>query len=502
MGGLRLSPPNPEASDSPLIIDDKRLITWFKGNYDKFQYLNFKLDGVEPPQLIHLKKSIDKLEPDTKLHLQKKILLDLWKNLIGLAIVYLKSKDKREKYNDDEDYGVEKLSDFFKTFSEFETVFYGADQYYRDHVTHMFKVYLLGEYLLRNRKIYGQIKIGTKYLDDRFAILDDEKEAMWCIISLTHDVGYGLGMIKKINKKTRTMLEQIGITNIQDISFSFTRQPLYDFILEFVSSDLTEITDKEITTLIAEGKKPDYSAEEKEEGKTRQFVNHIQSKYFLKFSGSFERFGHGIFSCILLMRNLVYFLESDFSFDLKRPLNQHDAHHFLIRQTILRSIASHDCDDIYYLKVLEFPFLLTLVDEMQDWERPGLSDLFEKKPKKTLIINKIDEKLVDFKIEFTKDDNVGALKPEEVKEISYNILVEFENKCKKIRKILRSAVDGKARDFVLKFEIEDKMGDTVIKYEIIHTLPNDIKLKAGTDEMTWIKFIDYAKTRKELLKSG
>jgi hypothetical protein len=493
-----LSPPNLEGPQPPLIIDDAILIDWFIHHYHEFKYLNFNLGGVEPPQLIHLKKCIEKLAPNEKLHLQKKVLLDLWKNLIGLAIVYLKLNDKREKYNDDEDYGVEKLSDFFKTFSEFETVFYGADQYYRDHVTHMFKVFLLGEYLHRHKNIYKKIQIGTKYLDEDFKIQDSEKEAMWCIISLTHDVGYGLGMIKKINKKTRTMLEQIGITNIQDISFSFTRQPLYDFILKFVSSDLTEITE----ILTAEEIKAKYSEKEIEEGKTRQYVNHIQSKYFLKFSGSFERFGHGIFSCILLMRNLVYFLESDYSFDLKRPLNQRDAHHFLIRQTILRSIASHDCDDIYYLKVLEFPFLLTLVDEMQDWERPGLSDLFEKKPKKKLIINGLDEKSVDFQIEFIKDDTASPLKPDAAKEISYNILVEFENKCKKIRKILRSAVDGEARDFTLRFEIEDKIGEELIKYEIIHNFPNDIKLKANKVEMSWIQFIDYAKERKESLKSG
>ena len=496
---MRLSQSNPETQQTPLIIEDAILVQWFIDHYPEFKYLNFNLNGVEPPQLIHLKKCIDKLEPNEKLHLQKKVLLVLWKNLIGLAIVYLKLNDKREKYNDDEDYGVEKLSDFFRTFSEFESVFYGADQYYRDHVTHMFKVYLLGEYLLRNRNIYGKIQIGTKYLDETFKIDDSEKEAMWCIISLTHDVGYGLGMIKKINKKTRTMLEQIGITNIQDISFSFTRQPLYDFILKFVSSDLTEITEKLKGGETIEKK---YSKKQIEDGKTRQFVNHVQSKYFLKFSGSFERFGHGIFSCILLMRNLVYFLESDYSFDLKRPLDQRDAHHFLIRQTILRSIASHDCDDIYYLKVLEFPFLLTLIDEMQDWERPGLSDLFEKKPKKKLMVNAIDEKNVDFQIEFTKDERATPLKPDEAKEISFNILVEFENKCKKIRKILRSAVDGEARDFTLRFEIEDKMGESLIKYEIIHKYPNDIKLKANDEEMTWKKFLDYAKTRKETLKTG
>jgi hypothetical protein len=494
-----LSPPTPSGLTSQLIIDDKTLMKWFIEHYSEFNYLNFTLNGRQPPQLISLKKSIEKLDYNDKLHLQKKVLLDVWKNLMGLAIVYLKSNDKREKYNDDEDYGVEKLSDFFKTFSEFETVFYGADQYYRDHVTHMFKVYLLGEYLIRHAKIYETIEINPKNaLDPDFKILDCEKEAMWCIISLTHDVGYGLGMIKKINKKTRIMLDQIGINNIQDISFSFTRQPIYDFILKFVSSDLTEITDK---TLSAEEIKKRYTQDEIDKGKSREFVNHIQSKYFLKFAGSYERFGHGILSCILLMRNLVYFLESDYTIDSNRPLNQQDAHHFLIRQTILRSIASHDCDDIYYLKVLDFPFLLTLIDEMQDWERPGLSDLFEKKPNKTLYVNKLDEKNVEFNIEFTKP-TPDTLKPEEVIEIRCSILKEFENKCKKIRKILRSAVDGEARDFVLKFGITDKVGDTVNNYEITHTYPNDIKLKINNAEMTWIQFTDAAKKTKSDFKKS
>lgn len=461
-------------------IDDNELITWFIENYSDIKFLNFKVHNRIPIQNSRIKEEIKKLNPNIPIYRQKDLLLKIWENLIGSAIVFLKLKDEREKFHEDEDYGVGNLSSFFKAYSDFESLFYGADEYYRDHVSHMFMVFLLGQRLLTENKLFEKIQIGAKLLDDDLIITKEENEAIWCIISLTHDLGYGMSKIPKVNSKTRKMLEKYDIFNIQELGFTSSNQLLHKFVIEFISADLREITEGSII--------------DEEKDKERKYINHIQSKYFIKFSNSFERFGHGIFSCILLMKNLVYFLESDFSKNTIKPLNQYDARNFLIRQTILRSIASHDCDDIYYLTLPQFPFLLTIFDEMQDWGRPGLSDLFVYKPHKKIFVETLNEGQISYKIEYS--DPKKHIKEEEKGEITKYILEDFVKKCIKFRKILRGAVIGEYdRKLRLEFEIIDKISEPNREYKIIHKNPKDVSLLFDKKKLRWNQFIQ----RKEKL---
>ena len=354
-------------------IDDAFLIQWLKENKQKIDFINFKQppDAQKPSdQLVKELKTrsddliaeIDRLPASLSKGKGGADLLKLWKLFLGNAIVYLKLLDSREKYHDAEDFGVERLYKFFETFYHFEGVLYGADDYYRDHVSHMLRVFLLGEYLISTELKFENIVVGNESFAKK--ISPGEKEAMWCIIALTHDLGYALETVPDINKKVRTMLEQFGTINFKEIVPEYQIQPLHKFIIQFISSDLREIKINK----------------ENDEEKTI-YLNHIQSKYFLKFSGAFERQSHGIISCIVNMRNLVFFLESDYSSDLNKPLDDDEAKQFLIRSNILRSIASHDCEEIYYLTLPQFPFLLTLFDEMQEWDRPRLKDAFRKEKK-------------------------------------------------------------------------------------------------------------------------
>jgi hypothetical protein len=445
-------------------IDDASLIKWLKEKKTSIDFINFKQPPGSPKssdQLVReLKQRSDELIAEIE-HLPSSLskgkdgpnLLKIWKLLLGNAIVYLKLLDNREKYHDAEDFGVEQLYKFFETFYEFEGVLYGADDYYRDHVSHMLRVFLLGEFLISTELQFENIIVGND--DFTKKITPGEKEAMWCIIALTHDLGYALETVPDINKKVRTMLEQFGNISFQEIVPDYQIQPLHKFIVQFISSDLRNLrinkgTDEEKTI----------------------YLNHVQSKYFLKFSGAFERQSHGIISCMVNMRNLVFFLESDYSADFNKPLDFDDAKQFLIRSNILRSIASHDCDEIYYLTLPQFPFLLTLFDEMQEWDRPRLKDAFRKAPKSTLRVIKFNQEEVEFEIKFTFTD---SLSPEEKKRMEDDIKGYFDRKRKKIKKILRSAVDGSRRKLTLTFKAVDTIGD-VKTYQIIHTNPEDVKI--------------------------
>ncbi len=47
-------------------------------------------------------------------------------------------------------YGMDKLKEYHKNYIDFEGVLYGSDAYYRDHVFHVIRVWLLGIYLVLN----------------------------------------------------------------------------------------------------------------------------------------------------------------------------------------------------------------------------------------------------------------------------------------------------------------------------------------------------------------
>ncbi|MDD5702240.1 MAG: hypothetical protein PHU23_09355, partial [Dehalococcoidales bacterium] len=140
---------NTESSSGPYVLDDYGLINWFKNNYQDIVFINEKLPFEAHDRTKELLNSIGKLRT-SPLYEQKDEVAAIWRNLLGKAIVYLKSKDEREEFHDDEDIGVEKLTEFFDRFREFEPLLYGASaERYRDHMAHMLCVFLTGEYLIR-----------------------------------------------------------------------------------------------------------------------------------------------------------------------------------------------------------------------------------------------------------------------------------------------------------------------------------------------------------------
>ena len=77
---------------------------------------------------------------------------ELWGLLIEKSIICLRFFDKREPFmkNGKRQYvlGLDKLKKYHENYTDFEGVLYGSDAYYRDHVFHVVRVWLLGVYLL------------------------------------------------------------------------------------------------------------------------------------------------------------------------------------------------------------------------------------------------------------------------------------------------------------------------------------------------------------------
>lgn len=346
----------------------------------------------------------------------------LWNMLIEKAIICLRYFDKREPFMENGKqpyvYGLDSLEDYHKKYIDFEGVLYGSDAYYRDHVFHVIRVWLLGVYLLLNDNTYitgggkrlidaihfegdsevtvdcvDECEIDHNYLekvnensvfinrdgkfyklhknelDDRKYILTSsnsfsseinilEKISMWTLMALCHDLGYPLEKSKKILAKTENMMEAfVAQPNINgDLRFDGTRDSNNKDIILFAS--------KKMKAVDADGEIATYKAS-------------IQEKYKFKYMLSLEAFAHGIISSIIIYKKLNYFKETDNNSDANYIFQEEDARQFYIRRDILRAMASHTCQDIYHIDVATFPMLLFVCDELQEWGRKSWKSMYK-----------------------------------------------------------------------------------------------------------------------------
>lgn len=443
----------------------------------------------------------------------------LWQLLIEDAITYLKMSDSREwrekfgkpgakeQRSSLKAFGVEKLKDYFAQFMKFEKVLYGAVRYYHEHTLHVFRVWMLGALLLDDwsqDKNYPHIEFFNDLIfpilnpvsdEQRNKLLKfDEIQAMWCIIALSHDLGYPLQKVDDINNETRTMLRNYAKVNLQDLNFNVPQQHHFinDFILKFISSrtiisNNSEFT-KELLLKIIEGDN------QLTDGQKRRFRTHVQSKYYLKYSKSLEDFDHGIFSSILLMRSLTYFLESDFDLDDLKPLEYNDARQCSIRREILRAIAGHTCEQIYHIRPDTLSFLLILCDELQSWGRPTIEEILgggdSESPISKLIAYREQE--VEFELVFPDID----------KDV-YNRTAKL---FQRFHKLLRVAVGAPQREFKCKFTVKSKSTPDMVfvfKFVSMKEEPPEFEFTSnGTEWRPWDKkYEDWEQERKVATKN-
>lgn len=294
------------------------------------------------------------------------ILLDLWSLVLTDALKGLKKNDPREwaprcginfnSFFNKESLGITEFQKVVKGFTEFESLLYGASpERHRDHIAHSFRVWILGQKLLREA-LGGCLHIdtGTSPRPD-LKIGPIEWECMWALTALCHDIGYPFSKVDMINEKATDTLQKQGLRSLGSLRFSFSAEmePFYQAVMCLMASNVVHV----------------------KVGDKDGFLTHVQNKYYLKFLNSCDQLKHGVIGSLLMAKSLVYFLESDLCLDSRRPLTQEDARQFLIRREILRAVASHTCPEIYHLKFNTLSFLLFMVDELQCWGRPTLEEL-------------------------------------------------------------------------------------------------------------------------------
>lgn len=351
---------------------------------------------------------------------------EIWICLIKKSIVCLRYYDTREPFLQNHSktplaYGTDSLLDYFKKYTDFESLLYGGVNHYRDHVVHVFRVWLLGiDILLRNNCQYlDKIKI-----DQYCQINPLEKLSVWTLISLTHDLGYPLEKSLQIVEKTRDMMKNFVTNPIMnmDIDFSGVQNNMNDFVLRFMSSKM-----------------------HKKDGGHDLYVARLQPKYYFKFQKSLEHNTHGIISSLILYKLLIFFMESDYSLHEDYTFDKEDVRQYYIRREILRAIASHTCPDVYQLNMCNMSFLLILCDESQDWGRKSLTNLYvDDNVKYTFKDVDIDMSVNPF---LCKVQDSYEISGGDTEQSILRILKRFMGQSKTYRILFRDGQDTTKRDF-------------------------------------------------------
>ena len=332
----------------------------------------YPLDGVVITELKKLSERMQNENDEYEIFRHRDRVDELWGLLLEKAIICLRFYDTREPFGESNGakkpkaYGIEDLTAYYEKYTKFERVLYGSGRYYRDHVIHVFRTWLLGvEQLVKNSADYlDNLAIREKKIG--LALNRKEKLSMWTIIALTHDLGYPLEKAKSIIDVTQDMLTNfIADPNISvDFSFHGVQNYMNDFVLRLMSSKMEQRQ----------------AYQPKKDGEETQpcYVARLQSKYYFKFQKSLERNKHGILSSLIIYKMLTYFLESDYSLNEDYKFDKEECRQFYIRREILRAIASHTCDDIYQMYMGSFSFLLRICDDTQEWGRKNISELYVK----------------------------------------------------------------------------------------------------------------------------
>lgn len=387
---------------------------------DEKTVMRFYLDCMEKDEIIFLKgktelkedikKALEKLIDESKMNNKIQIAIGLWKKLFEAAMSYL-SPNKR---------GYDKIFKYFDSYVEFEELIFASDSFYRDHTLHCLWVYLLGEYLYRKPefselyRLEREAEEGFKLIEkltDSLPIVDKNEakklkrvidisgeshclsESVRCISALTHDLGYPLKKIEKINKAMNKVLPYFAIHNFDNFSFEYEniQQEFVNQFIDFIAREtITNITPKddisEETQAVLQKVFAETSYKQNEVGtliemleampkEEKDLINgcfevsalfHASFKHKVSYFNDFEAYQHGIMSAFLLMKNLEVFQDIDYC--IPNSLIPIPNARVLALHDILSSISNHTSDSYQIQNVGDMSFL-TFVDELEEFSR-------------------------------------------------------------------------------------------------------------------------------------
>ncbi len=258
--------------------------------------------------------------------------------------------------------GCHDLCIYFDEFADYENLLFALDKNHRDHVIHSIWVMLLGLHLRKNfaplknidyesilpnfHKKQEKVVEAIKRTQD---IIKEHETSLWCLIALTHDLGYPIQKTMNANELMAKMVSNFGFLEQREFHYGFT------IVHQTAISELLNILSSFVAWMPSGG----YSVGCLSGGR-------------LDYAKSFERLDHGIMSAYLLQMHLDYICEL-MSIPQEVPELQFINHETAAKQAtviiLLRAISAHTNKNVYWSEVNNMAPLLLLSDELDEFSR-------------------------------------------------------------------------------------------------------------------------------------
>lgn len=263
--------------------------------------------------------------------------------------------------------GLRELCEYFDDYADYENVLFALDDNHRDHVIHSIWVMLIGFYLRVNYKAlkvagYGMVDIlgdteeEEKSKKDMVEGIKKHEDSLWCLIALTHDLGYPIEKTKKANQKMGKMIRHFGFLEKTDFSYNFSmiHQTAIESLMNILSSVVICLPGGVYNTVSYKGIR-------------------------LDFAKSLERLDHGIMSAYLLQKYLDYICDCQrYMGELSPPwgsTSRGRAESMAMMLELMYVIASHTSINVYARSLGESSVFLLLCDELDEFSRYSRSDV-------------------------------------------------------------------------------------------------------------------------------
>jgi len=484
--------------------------------------LDFYLELIKNNKIDFLKDSgrkkdveviIKELKNKKDLHEKIQLAKSLWMILFEGAMLKI----------DNNTIGLDELFKYLNDFIDFEELLFATDSFYRDHTLHSLWTYFLMEYLSKNNEFYNisknilydlqisyDIKEILKEVDDKnffFSITNNldkisnavlYRDSIRCIIALTHDLGYPLKRMNKIDMKMNNILNYFSTKDFIKTSFDFSsmQQLFITKMLEYMSYTFEINLEGDLESLLKNNQNIDENIFEvykkigeiiskiinKEEitenlkkeckyliNNTNQdnilFINTIfqtqmsmkkSLEKYMRYTIDLEKNQHGIISAYLLMRILNSFsnINLNISDSPDIPLGE-EFTKMLCKIQILCAIADHTGTGYKIKSLNSFSDLLIIVDEIEEFSRISRANKYRQ------YVTEFCDLELSFENEYLCIDfifsnkDIEELKPKKA----------FIDKCRRFLAVF----DTKelSNNIKIRFRCLDRLNDKEIEYKLL-----------------------------------
>lgn len=305
------------------------------------------MDFIDVSEHTQIKSWLESLCDNTLTRYEKALIAkDVWK--------FFTEKSLRAITDNLRGYG--ELRHYFDEYVEYEDLLFSLDENYRDHTIHVAWVMMLGFYLMeicalfKNFEVYpiSNFSGNDKNYQETLKIIKKLESPLWCLIALTHDLGYPIEKTKNANAILSKMIGNFGFLHQKDFDFNFTivHQTAINELLNTLSSQVVW----------------------REGG----YQVGISSGERLDYAKSFERLNHGIMSAFLLQSYLDWIpdtMKTVQGVEDVVGIKHESAAMMGIVITLVSAIATHTDRYRYTTNLNSMESLLLISDELEEFSR-------------------------------------------------------------------------------------------------------------------------------------